>query len=682
MNKPHSEVLTLLESLKSQLNQHNYNYYVLDDPAIPDAEYDRLFAQLQDIEQREPSLITKDSPTQRVGAAPLTKFKQIKHKLPMLSLSNAFNDEDLINFEHRLLDRLKASDAGSAQKIEFVAEPKLDGIAVSLFYENGVLIYGATRGDGETGEDITQNVRTIKSIPLSLIGKDYPKILEVRGEIFMPKSAFEALNEKAILRNEKTFVNPRNAAAGSIRQLDSSITSSRSLRMCAYSIGYIEGYELPSTHYSMLTKLSDWGLAINSEMTVVDGADGCIKYYQALTERRHQLSYEIDGIVFKVNQFSEQEKLGFVSRSPRWAIAYKFPAQEELTKLLSVDFQVGRTGALTPVARLEPVFVGGVTVSNATLHNMDEIKRLDVCVGDTVIIRRAGDVIPKVVKVVLDKRPQNSIPIVLPAACPVCHSAVVTLEGEAVARCTGFMVCPAQLKESIKHYASRKAMDIEGLGHKLIDQLVEKELVHNIADIYRLKANDLALLERMAEKSANKLIEAIENSKTTTFAKLIYSLGIREVGEATASLLAKSFQTIDALVKADVGSLEELPDIGPIMAKNIESFFSDAENQQRVYELIELGVSVSVPSENNLNELDEHLLGQKFVLTGTLPTMSRDEMKQLLEKRGAKVSGSVSKNTNYLVAGDSAGSKLLKAKDLGVPILDEAQVLALMNISN
>jgi DNA ligase (NAD+) len=678
MNSSKSELIALIKSLKIMLNQHNYNYYVMDDPAIPDAEYDRLFHQLQDIEIKNPQLITPDSPTQRVGALPLTKFKQIKHKIPMLSLSNAFNDEDLRNFEKRLFERLNINDLKVESTIEFVAEPKLDGVAVSLFYENGILIYGATRGDGETGEDITHNVRTIKSIPLQLMGEKYPKVLEVRGEIFMPKEAFNDLNARAERLDQKPFVNPRNAAAGSIRQLDASIAASRSLKMCAYSIGYTEAYNLPITHYEMLKKLSEWGLAINNEMAIVNGAEGCIQYYQSLSLRRNDLSYEIDGIVFKVNDFIQQADLGFVSRSPRWAIAYKFPAQEELTILHSVDFQVGRTGALTPVARLKPVFVGGVTVSNATLHNMDEINRLGVCIGDTVIIRRAGDVIPKIVKVVLEKRPKNASQIKLPNVCPECGSAVLTLEGEVVARCTGVLTCPAQLKESIKHYASRKAMDIDGLGHKLIDQLVEKEFVYNVADLYRLRANDLALLERMAEKSATKLIQAIEVSKQTSLSKFIFSLGIREVGESTALLLAKSFHTIEVVMNADIEVLEALPDIGPKMASNIYTFFSMADNKEKINELISLGVSFEnfTVNTNNVN----HLNGQTFVLTGTLPSMSRDEMKKLLIEQGAKVSGSVSKNTSYLVAGESAGSKLLKAKELGVPILDEAQALALMHI--
>ncbi|MFT7185089.1 MAG: DNA ligase (NAD+) [Pseudohongiellaceae bacterium] len=685
MTNPQSELMTLLASLKAQLNQHNYHYYVLDDPAVPDAEYDRLFCQLQDLEQKNPQLITSDSPTQRVGAAPLSKFKQIKHKLPMLSLSNAFNDEDLINFENRLIDRLEFDHKNDDGVIQFVAEPKLDGVAVSLFYEEGVLLYGATRGDGVVGEDITHNVRTIKSIPLLLIGTNFPKILEVRGEIFMPKEAFNALNDRAVKRDEKPFVNPRNAAAGSLRQLDARITATRSLSMCAYAIGYTEGYDstdsrlgLPNTQYEMLNKLSTWGLATNNEMAIVKGAEGCIQYYQSLSTRRDALSYEIDGIVFKVNDFTQQAELGFVSRSPRWAIAYKFPAQEELTILRSVDFQVGRTGALTPVARLEPVFVGGATVSNATLHNMDEIKRLGVYVGDTVIIRRAGDVIPKIVKVVVGKRPNDASEIMLPDACPVCGSSVRILEGEVVARCTGVLICPAQLKESIKHYASRKAMDIDGLGNKLIDQLVDKELVLNIADLYRLRANDLALLARMAQKSAAKLIQAIDISKKTNLAKFIFSLGVREVGESTAILLAKSFQTIEGLINADIKVLEALPDIGPKMAHNIYTFFSAEDNIKKINELIKLGVSFASTEAND--KQFTNLAGQKFVLTGTLPTMSRDEMKTLLVDRGAKVSGSISKNTSYLVAGESAGTKLKKAQELGIPILNEQQALALMHI--
>lgn len=679
MDNTQADLVTLIAALKHKINQYNYNYYVLDDPSIPDAEYDRLFLQLQNIEHNNPHLITNDSPTQRVGAAPLGKFKQIKHKLPMLSLSNAFNEEDLNNFERRVLELLKANANQESGRVEFVAEPKLDGVAVSLFYQNGVLIYGATRGDGETGEDITHNVRTIKSIPLKLLGESYPKVLEVRGEIFMPKSAFNALNERALERDEKLFVNPRNAAAGSVRQLDASITATRSLKMCAYAIGYTEDYALPDTHYAMLNKLNAWGLAVNNEMKIVGGVEGCIQYCQSLASKRNGLSYEIDGIVFKVNNYKQQAELGFVSRSPRWAIAYKFPAQEELTTLLSVDFQVGRTGALTPVARLKPVFVGGVTVSNATLHNMDEIARLDVRIGDTVIVRRAGDVIPKIVKVVVENRPEGACEITLPSVCPVCDSAVRVLEGEAVARCTGVLLCPAQLKESLKHFASRKAMDIDGLGDKLIDQLVEKELVASIADIYRLRANDLALLDRMAEKSALKLINAIEASKDTSLSRFIFALGIREVGETTAALLAKKLITLDDIIGADCQSLEALPDIGPVMANNIYSFFSTIKNIESINELLSLGVSFEHIDNNRAQNND--LEGKKFVITGTLPNRTRDEIKALLLERGAKVSGSVSKNTSYLIAGESAGSKLSKAEDLGIPILNEAQALALMHIS-
>ena len=680
MNYSLNESIALLPSLKHELNTHNYRYYALDNPSIPDAEYDRLFKQLQAIEQKYPDLITSDSPTQRVGASPLGKFKQIKHKLPMLSLSNAFNDEDLQNFEQRLQDRL-----GSTESVEFVAEPKLDGVAVSLLYENGQLIYGATRGDGEVGEDITQNVRTIKSIPLMLLGEGYPKLLEVRGEIFMPKHAFESLNAEAIKSDRKPFVNPRNAAAGSLRQLDSKITAKRSLRMCAYSIGYIETddldfdpFVLPSNHYDMLKKLSVWGLAINQEMQLVTGAKACSHYHNALSVKRGDLSYEIDGIVFKVNNFEQQNKLGYVSRSPRWAIAYKFPAQEEITILRSVDFQVGRTGALTPVARLEPVFVGGVTVSNATLHNMDEIERLDIHVGDRVIIRRAGDVIPKVVKVVVEKRPESAIKIILPSECPVCGSPVAIIEGEAVARCTGNLICSAQIKESIKHFASRKALNIDGLGDKLIDQLVEKELVKHVGDLFRLHVNDLALLERMASKSANKLVKAIEAAKATSLAKFIYALGIREVGETTAALLSKKFGSIDNVANASIQSLENLQDIGPVVAKNIFSFFSSTENKQKIDELISLGLTFAPVKQDNVESAT--LEGVTFVLTGTLPSMSRDEMKTLLIEHGAKVSGSVSKNTSYLVAGDAAGSKLKKAADLGVKILSEQDALTLMHI--
>ena len=660
-----------LESLKEQINSYNYQYYVLDEPSVPDAEYDRLFKRLKEIEQDNPDWVTSDSPSQRVGAAPLDSFQQIRHKLPMLSLDNAFNDEDLTSFESRLKTRL-SSDAD----IEFVAEPKLDGIAVSLYYEEGVLVYGATRGDGETGEDITQNVKTIQSIPLKLRGEGYPRQLEVRGEIFMPKAVFEALNEEAIEKDEKVFVNPRNAASGSLRQLDSSITAKRKLSMCSYSVGFVENGDLPDSHSETMERLAQWGFVISDELRVVSGAQGCIEYYQSLAERRDQLSYEIDGIVFKVNHFELQQELGFISRAPRWAIAYKFPAQEEITLLENVDFQVGRTGAITPVARLKPVFVGGVTVSNATLHNMDEIRRLDLKIGDYVVVRRAGDVIPKVVKAVIEKRSENVLDIVAPDKCPICNSPVEQEEGETIARCSGNLVCSKQLKEAIKHFVSRKAMDIDGLGDKLVDQLVEKELIENVADLYRLTSNQLVLLERMGEKSSKNLVAAIQASQKTTLARLIYALGVREVGESTARTLARSYTDIDALSDATEEDLQKLDDVGPIVAKHIHTFFSVDGNRKLIEQLFSLGLELEVEkSSQNEASLD----GLTFVITGTLPNMSRDEMKNLLLSRGAKVAGSVSSKTSYLVAGEAAGSKLKKAQDLGIEILDEDAVQKMLS---
>lgn len=659
-----------LESLKEEINQHNHKYYVLDEPSIPDAEYDRLFKRLKEIEQDHPEWISADSPSQRVGAAPLTSFQQIKHKIPMLSLDNAFSENDIRAFEKRIQDRLKVSHA-----IEFMAEPKLDGIAVSLFYESGILVYGATRGDGETGEDITQNVKTIQTIPLKLSGRGFPNELEVRGEIFMPKSVFEALNENALKNGEKVFVNPRNAASGSLRQLDSSITARRKLKMCAYSVGFVAEGELPPTHSQTLEQLGAWGFMVNDQRQKVTGSEACARYCQSLGDHRNSLAYEIDGIVFKVNDFRLQKELGFISRAPRWAIAYKFPAQEEMTVLESVDFQVGRTGVLTPVARLKPVFVGGVTVSNATLHNMDEIERLGVCIGDTVVVRRAGDVIPKVVKVVAERRPKDSRQITLPETCPVCKSPIERIAGETVSRCSGNLACSAQLIESIKHFVSRKAMDIDGLGSKLVTQLVEKEFIQSISDIYRLKVNDLILLERMGQKSSEKLIAAVEASKKTSLVRLIYALGIREVGESTARTLATHYKTLEDLSTASIQQLQELDDVGPIVAQHIHGFFEAEGNCRLIEELMALGLEYEI--ESAADSLDQKLKDKTFVITGTLPNLSRDEMKALLLKHGAKVSGSVSKKTDFLVAGEAAGSKLAKAESLGITVISESDALAL-----
>ncbi|HIQ14571.1 MAG TPA: NAD-dependent DNA ligase LigA, partial [Leucothrix sp.] len=547
MNMIHKKTKNRVQSLHQMLHYHNHRYYVLDDPEIPDSEYDKLLRELQSIEEEYPEVLSVDSPTQRVGAKPLDAFQQVKHLVPMLSLGNAFNEDEVIAFEKRLLDNLDDNLDDEIKNLEFTAEPKLDGLAVSLLYENGVLIQGATRGDGETGENITINVRTINSIPLKLTGKNIPIRLEVRGEVYMPKASFEALNKKARDADEKTFVNPRNAAAGSLRQLDSRVTASRNLAMYCYATGLIEGVELPDTHSEAMQQLKDWGFRICPDIKVVQGAAGCIQYYKAIQEKRESLAYEIDGVVYKINLLDFQKQLGFVSRAPRWAIAHKFPAQEEMTRLKAVEFQVGRTGALTPVARLDPVFVGGVTVTNATLHNMDEIRRKDVRIGDMVIVRRAGDVIPEVARVVPEKRRDNTDKIVMPENCPVCGSSVEQLEDEAVARCTGGLFCPAQCKQAIKHFASRKALDIDGLGVKLVEQLFDEKLISRVSDLYQLSTDQLEKLERMGEKSAQNLVDALEASKKPTLARFVYSLGIREVGETTAKLLAEYFRSLDAI---------------------------------------------------------------------------------------------------------------------------------------
>ncbi|SER06982.1 DNA ligase (NAD+) [Amphritea atlantica] len=670
--KPDISITQLLEQLRDQLRHYNYQYYVLDDPQVPDAEYDRLFQQLKKLEQEYPELVTPESPTQRVGAEPLAAFTQVRHEMPMLSLDNAFSADDMRSFEKRVRDRLRL---GEAVEIEFACEPKLDGIAVSLLYENGVLVRGATRGDGTTGEDITLNVRTINSIPLRLMRDDYPQRLEVRGEIYMPRKGFEKVNEQALKRGDKPFVNPRNAAAGSLRQLDPKITAQRSLEMCCYSVGVVSGGELPDSHAAILRKLATWGLKINAEMAVVEGAEGCLEYFDKLSAKRNQLAYEIDGIVFKVNDIALQQQLGFVSRAPRWAIAHKFPAQEEITRVKAVEFQVGRTGAITPVARLEPVFVGGVTVSNATLHNMDEVKRLDVRAGDSVIIRRAGDVIPQVVSVVTERRPEQTQPVSLPECCPVCNAEIVRVETEAVARCSGGLSCAAQRKEALKHYVSRKAMDIDGLGEKLIDALVEKELVHSPADLYRLHHLQLASMERMGDKSATKLLQSIEKSKATELANFIYALGIREVGEATARTLAIHFGSLEAVMAATEEMLQATPDIGPVVAQYIVSFFHQVHNREVIQALRDAGVHWL---DVEVDQKAQPLAGQTWVLTGTLEQMPRSEAKKQLLALGAKVAGSVSKNTDCVVAGPGAGSKLQKAEELNIPVMDESELLALL----
>ncbi len=660
-----------IEALREKLRHHNYRYYVLDEPTVSDAEYDREFLRLQSIENEHPELVTQDSPTQRVGATPLGAFEQVAHEVPMLSLGNAFNEEDMREFNKRLCDRLK-----SGAPIEYACEPKLDGIAVSLLYQNGVLVRGATRGDGSTGEDITQNVRTIESIPLRLIGEGYPHTLEVRGEIYMPKAGFRHLNQTAAAAGDKQFVNPRNAAAGSLRQLDAKITAQRPLQMCAYSVGWVEGGSLPDRHTEVLHALNSWGLLINSEMAVAQNIDECMSYFQRLDGLRESLAYDIDGIVFKVNSRLLQERLGQVSRAPRWAIAHKFPAQEEITRLLDVEFQVGRTGAITPVARLEPVFVGGVTVSNATLHNRDEIQRLGLKIKDYVVVHRAGDVIPKVVSVVTAKRSEDVQDIAFPEVCPVCESPLETLAGEVVIRCTGGLICGAQRKEAIKHFASRKAMDIDGLGDKLVEVLVDKGLINAVADLYSLEFSALTKLERMGEKSAENLLAALKESRLTTLPRFLFALGIREVGEATARSLAHHFASIENISAASEEQLLSVADVGPVVAHYIADFFKQAHNLEAVENLIAAGIHwpeiVLVPAE----ELP--LTGQTWVITGNLEQISRADAKAQLQALGAKVAGSVSAKTYGLIAGPAAGSKLTKAQDLGITIIDEAELLALL----
>lgn len=660
-----------LEDLKSTLQRYNHQYYVLDDPEVTDAEYDRLMQRLLALEAEHPEWVTPDSPSQRVGGEPLSAFQPAQHLLPMLSLDNVFDEAGLLAFHKRVSDRLNNISA-----IEYACEPKYDGIAVSLLYRSGVLERGATRGDGNTGEDITHNVKTLRSIPLRLNGSGYPEVLEVRGEVYMPREGFEALNREARAAETKTFVNPRNAAAGSLRQLDARITAKRPLEMCAYGVGYLEKGELPDTHTGVLECLHEWGFAINPEVRTVAGIDGCVAYYQDLTDRRTQLPYDIDGVVFKVNALALQERLGFVAKAPRWAVAHKFPAQEEMTLLREVEFQVGRTGAVTPVARLEPVFVGGVTVANATLHNRDEINRLGVMIGDTVVVRRAGDVIPQIVSVVLSRRPENARAIEFPAQCPVCASDITVVEGEAVARCSGGLVCAAQRKEAIKHFASRKAMDIDGLGDKLVEALVDSGQVHSIEDLYHLDAARVMALERMAEKSTQKLLAAIEQSKETTLPRFLYALGIREVGQATAVALARQFGDIDTLMGASEDALQEVPDVGPVVAHYVHDFFQQARNRAVVDALRACGIHW--PDAQAAAPEAQPFAGQTFVLTGSMEAMSRDEAKDRLMALGAKVAGSVSAKTQYVVAGPGAGSKLTKAEKLGVEILDEAAFLALL----
>lgn len=668
-----NEASTRLEALKTQIAEYNYQYYVLDDPSVPDGVYDDLMKELIALETAFPALKTEDSPSQKVGGQALASFVQVKHELPMLSLDNAFSDEQFNAFDKRMADRLKEEIV-----FEYSCEPKLDGLAVSLLYRKGLLVRGATRGDGQVGEDITQNVRTIANVPLRLMGNDFPDVLEVRGEVFMSKSGFEALNERQLSTGAKTFANPRNAAAGSLRQLDSRITASRPLVFNAYSVGLIEGLTqpFPDTHLARLALIKEWGLPVNALVEQATGPKECEDYYQKLQVLRESLDYEIDGIVYKVNQISLQQALGFVAKAPRWAIARKFPAQEALSRLLDVEFQVGRTGAITPVARLEPTLVGGVTVSNATLHNQDEVERLGICVNDWVIIRRAGDVIPQVVSVMLERRDETARPIVFPSACPICQSPVEKIEDEAVLRCTGGLQCSAQLKEGLKHFVSRKAMDIDGLGDKIIEQCLEQKLVSSPVDFFKLTHYQLSNLERLGDKSASNLLAAIDSAKQTTLPRFIYSLGIREVGEATAANLAMHFTTLEDIRSADEEAFQQVNDVGEVVARHLTQYFSQSQNNEMIDALLEAGIHWPEIERQDAESLP--LAGKTYVVTGTLSAMSRTEAKQQLQALGAKVAGSVSANTDFLVAGDKAGSKLTKAQDLGVPILDESGFLNLL----
>lgn len=665
-----SKVRKRVKALHEALNHHNYRYYVMDDPEIPDAEYDRLMRELQALEDKHPELVVPESPTQRVGAGPVDGFGEVRHALPMLSLGNAFDVQELKEFDRRLRERLDSDDA-----LEYFAEPKLDGLAVSLRYEHGVLVRAATRGDGTRGEDVTHNVRTIKAVPLRLAGNSVPDILEVRGEVFMETAGFEALNKAMVEQGGKQFMNPRNAAAGSLRQLDPRLTAQRPLTVYFYGIGE-SSQSLADTQAGLLDSLRDFGLRTNPESEVVRGIAGCAAYYEEIGKRRNVLGYEIDGVVFKVNALSLQEKLGFVSRAPRWAVAAKFPAHEEVTRVRDVEFQVGRTGALTPVARLDPVKVGGVIVSNATLHNMDELTRKDVRIGDSVIVRRAGDVIPEVVSVVKGRRGKGAKIVRLPERCPVCDSDVVRAEGEAVARCAGGLYCPAQRKEALKHFASRRAMDIDGLGDKLVEQLVDRQLVASPADLYRLDLATLTDLDRMADKSARNLVKSLNKSKQTTLPRFLFALGIREVGEATALSLARHFGALEPLKSADEKTLMQVQDVGPVVARHLRAFFDESHNQGVISELLAAGVSW--PPMPRTVPAGKSLQGKTFVLTGTLATLTRQQAKSKIEALGGKVTGSVSARTDYLVCGENPGAKLKRARDLGVHILDETGLEALL----
>jgi DNA ligase (NAD+) len=663
-----------ITQLRTTLRHHEYLYHVLDTPEIPDAEYDRLMGELRALEEAHPEFITADSPTQRVGATPLSEFTQVRHEVPMLSLDNAFDEASYLAFNKRVQDRLK-----SAEAITFCCELKLDGLAVSLLYEDGVLVRAATRGDGTTGENITANVRTIRSIPLKLRGENIPRRLEVRGEVFLPQAGFEKINEEARRTGGKIFANPRNAAAGSLRQLDPRITAKRPLTFFCYGVGLLEGGELPASHHGRLQQFKEWGVPVSDRIRLCNTPEEVLAFYHQVEADRPKLGFDIDGVVIKVDSLALQETLGFVARAPRWAVAFKFPAQEQMTFVRDVEFQVGRTGAITPVARLEPVQVAGVLVSNATLHNADEIERLGLRIGDRVVIRRAGDVIPQVVGVVESERPENTTEIVFPTHCPVCGSDVERVEGEAVARCTGGLICGAQRKEALKHFVSRRALDVDGMGDKIIDQLVEKEYVHTPADLFRLTAGKLTGLDRMGPKSAQNVVDALEKAKETTFARFLYALGIREVGEATAAGLAAHFGTLDALIAASIEDLQKVPDVGIVVATHTFNFFAEESNREVIRQLTEeAGVHWPAPVIIKAEEIDSPFSGKTVVLTGSLSIMSRDDAKERLVALGAKVAGSVSKKTDLVIAGEAAGSKLVKAQELGIEVIDEAEMIRLL----
>lgn len=661
--------------LRAEIERHNRAYYLLDAPTIPDAEYDRLFRELQDIEALCPALLTPDSPTQRVGAPPLKEFPALAHRQPMLSLNNAFSPAEVEAFDQRVRDGLDLP--GGVGSVDYAVEPKFDGLAINLTYEKGLFVRGATRGDGMTGEEVTANLRTIRNLPLRLSGSDWPPLIEVRGEVLLFRRDFEKLNARQRERGDKEFANPRNAAAGSLRQLDSRITASRPLAFFAYGVG--AGYEAlgATTQAELVGRLIDFGFPVAPERQVVGGPAGLLAYFDEIGEKRARLPYDIDGVVYKVNRLAFQDRLGFVSRAPRFAIAHKFPAEEAMTELLSIEIQVGRTGALTPVARLKPVSVGGVTVTNATLHNEDEVRRKDVHIGDTVIVRRAGDVIPEVVAVVPEKRPILAPEFIMPRTCPECDSAVERLPGEVVARCSGGLYCPAQRKQAIIHFAARRAMDIEGLGEKLVAQLVEGGLIHSPADLYALEAKTLAGLERMGEKSAGNLVAAIARSRKTTLARFIYALGIRNIGEATARDLARHFGTLEALLAADEATLLQVAEVGPVVAASLFAFLAESHNREVIERLRVAGVHW--PEENPRHDGPQPLAGKTLVITGTLPTLKRDEAKALIEAAGGKVGGSVSKKTDFVVAGEEAGAKLETALALGRPVIDEKELLNMLD---